>query len=96
MIRRQTETNKNIKQNERKQKKQYIIDEDIDLVRFFEFASSDKKYVNDLNLHANKNEILEDYTGGFEMIGSMLFGEIEQKQILGSKMLMISKPIITL
>ena len=53
--------------------------EDIDTGRFFELATTDRQYVNALNLHEIKNEILEDYTGDFELIGSMLVGEIEQK-----------------
>ena len=68
--------------------------EDIDIGRFFELATTDRKYVSGLNLHEFKNEILEDYTGDFELIGSMLVGEVEQKRILGSKMLMISKVIL--
>ena len=52
---------------------------DIDLGRFFELATTSRKYVNGLNLHEIKNEILEDYTGDFELIGSMLVGEVEQK-----------------
>ena len=47
--------------------------------RYFELATSDRKYVNGLNLHEIKNEILEDYKGHFELIGSMLVGEVEQK-----------------
>ena len=53
--------------------------EDIDIGRFFELATIDRKYVNGLNLHEIKNEILEDYAGDFELIGSMLVGEVEQK-----------------
>ena len=48
------------KQNERRQKRQNLIDEDIDLGRFFEPATSNKIYVNNLNLHEIKNEILQD------------------------------------
>ena len=44
-----------------------------------ELATFNRKYVNGLNLHEIKNEFLEDYTGDFELIGSMLVGEIEQK-----------------
>ena len=53
--------------------------EDIDTGRFFELATTDRQYIDALNLHEIKNEILEDYTGDFELIGSMLVGEIEQK-----------------
>ena len=52
---------------------------EIDLGRFFEVASSYKIYVNNLNLPEIKYEILQDYAGDFELIGSMFFGEIEQK-----------------
>ena len=70
--------------------------EDFDISRFFESATTDKRYVNGLNLHEIRNEILEDYTGDFELIGSMLTGEVEQKKILVSKMSMISKVILML
>ena len=76
-----------------KKKRENIV-EDIDIGRFSELATTDRKYVNGLYLQESKNEILEDYTGNFELIGSMLFGEIEQKHILDSKMLMISKVIL--
>ena len=78
LIRKQNEANKEIKQNERKQKRENR-EEDIDLSRFFELAKTDKKHVNGLNLHETKNEVLEDYTRDFELIGSILIGEIERK-----------------
>ena len=53
--------------------------EDIDIGRFLELATTNKRYVNGLNLHEIKNKFLEDYTGDFELIGSMLVGDIEQK-----------------
>ena len=53
--------------------------EDIDLGSSFEIATTNRNYVNGLNLHEIKDEIAEDYTGDFELIGSMLVGEIEQK-----------------
>ena len=93
LIRRKNESNREIKRNERRQKRENMV-EDIDIGRFFELATTDRKYVNGLNLHEIKNEILEDYTGDFQLIGSMLVGEVEQKRILGSKMLMISKVIL--
>ena len=40
-----------MKRNERKEKKENKIDEDIDSGRLFELASSDKIYVTELNLH---------------------------------------------
>ena len=78
LIRKQNESNREIKRNERRQKRENIA-EDFDLGRFFELATTNRKYVNVLNLHEIKNEILEEYTGDFESIGSMLVGELEQK-----------------
>ena len=78
LIRIQNESNKEIKRNERRQRRENMV-EDIDIGRFFELATTGRKYVNGLNLHEIKNEILEDYTGDFELIGSMLVGEVEQK-----------------
>ena len=60
MIRRQTESNKEIKQNERRRKRENVLEEGIDIGRFFELATTNKKYVNGLNLHENENEVLED------------------------------------
>ena len=54
LIRKQNESNKEIKQNERKQKRETVL-EDIDLGRFFELATTNRKYVNGLNLHEIKN-----------------------------------------
>ena len=68
MIRRQTESNKQIKQTERKQKREDMV-EDIDLGSFFELATCNQMYVNSLKLHEIKNEILQDYTGDFELNG---------------------------
>ena len=80
LIRKQNESNREIKQNESRQKREIIV-EDIDIGRFFELATTDRKYVNGLNLHEIKNENVEDFTGNFELFGSMLVGEIEQKNI---------------
>ena len=44
-------------------KKKENVVEDIDL------ATSDKKYINNLNLHEIRNDILQDYTGDFELNG---------------------------
>ena len=85
LIRKQTEANKEIKQNERKQKKENLIDEDIDIGRFFELATSNKVYVNKLNLHEIKNEILLDCTGDFELNGLMFIGPTEHKTIIRYK-----------
>ena len=78
LIRKQNESNRETKRNERREKRENIA-EDIDLGRFFELATTNRKYVNGLKLHEIKNEILDDYTRDFELIGSMLVGEVEQK-----------------
>ena len=78
MIRKQNESNKQLKQNERKQKREKMV-ADIDLGRFFELATSIKIYVNSLNLHEIENEILQDYTGDFELSGLMIIGHFEHK-----------------
>ena len=72
-------SNREIKRNERRQKRENMAEEDIDIGRFFELATSDRKYVKGLNLHEIKNDILGDYKGNFEVIGSILVGEVEQK-----------------
>ena len=53
--------------------------EDVDIGRFFELATSNKIYVNNLNLHEIKNEVLQGYTGDFELNGLMITGPIELK-----------------
>ena len=53
--------------------------EDIDIGRFFELATSNIVYVNNLNLHEIKIEILQDYTGDFELNGKMIIGLVEHK-----------------
>ena len=42
-------------------------------------VTSDKIYVNNLNLCEIENEILEDYTGDFELVGKMIIGPVEHK-----------------
>ena len=44
-----------------------------------ELATTSKRYVNGLNLHEIKNEVLEEYTDDFELLGFMLIVEIEQE-----------------
>ena len=51
LIRKQNESKKERKRNERREN---IAEEDIDVGRFFELATSSKKYVNKLNLHEIK------------------------------------------
>ena len=56
-----------------------MAEQDIDLGRLFELATSNKIYVNSLNLHAIKKEILQDYTVDFELNGKIITGSIEHK-----------------
>ena len=79
LIRKQNESNREIKRNERRQKRQNLIDEDIDLGSFFELATSIKMYVNSLNLHEIKNETLQDYAGDFELNGLKIIRPFEHK-----------------
>ena len=67
-----------MKQSERKQRIENIV-KDIDLGRFFELATTNKGDGNGLKSHKIRSQNLKHYTGDFEMIGSMLIGEIEQK-----------------
>ena len=60
-------------------KKRKNIAEDIDIDRLFEIATTNRQYVNNLNLHEIKIEILQDYTGDFELNGLMIIGPIEHK-----------------
>ena len=78
MIRKQHESNKETKQNERRQKRENLV-EDIDLSRFFQLATSNKIYVNNINLREIKDETFQGYTGDFEINGLMMIGPIEHK-----------------
>ena len=62
-----------------------IVVEHFDLGRLFEQATINKIYVKGLYLHEIKNEIIIDYEGVFEMIGSMLISEMKQKTIIKFK-----------
>ena len=68
-----------MKQNERERKRENILDDDFDIGRFFELATSNTINVNRINLHEIKNENLLYYTGDFELYGSVLSGEVEHK-----------------
>ena len=72
------ESNRVIKRNERRQRRENMV-EDIDIGRFFELATSNNIYVDNLNLHEIKNEILKDYTADFELIEKMIIGPVEHK-----------------
>ena len=59
----------------------------MNLGRFFVFATSNKIYVNSLNLKEIKNEISQDYTGDFELNGLRIIGPIEHEtKIMFKKM----------
>ena len=59
--------------------------EDVDTGRFFELATSNKVYVNNLNLHEIENENLRYYTGDFELNGVMIIGHFEHKTNISFK-----------
>ena len=67
-----------LKQNELIQNGENVV-EDVNVGRFLELATTNELYVNRLNFHEFIGQILEDYTGNFEMIGSMLIAEKEQR-----------------
>ena len=83
LSRKQNESNRAIKQNERRQRRAKMVEDfDIDIGRFFELATSDKIYVNNINLHEIKNEILLHYVGAFEKVGNLKTGvQIRQTNI---------------
>ena len=74
LIRVQNESNKETKQNERREKRENIV-KDVDLGRFFELATSDSIYIDNLNLPEIKNEILLNYVEAFEMVGNLEVGD---------------------
>ena len=78
LIRIQEEPNKETKQNERRQKRENM-ERDVDLGKLFELATSNKIYVNNLNLHEIIDGVLQEYTGDFELNGLMIIGPIEHK-----------------
>ena len=53
--------------------------EDVHLGKFFELATSNKRYVNSFNFHENKIEILKDYTSDFELNGLLITGHVEHE-----------------
>ena len=81
MLRKQNESNKEIKQKERKQKRENIVDEDIDKGKFFELASSDQIYVTKFRtfLHKIRSEILINYAGDFELKRLIVIRPVEHK-----------------
>ena len=56
-----------------------MTEDDNALGGFFYLATTNKRYVNGINLPEIENEILEDYSGNFVLIGSKMVGGIEQK-----------------
>ena len=60
-------------------KNENLVKEYVTLGKFFELATSDKIYVNNLNLHEFKKENLLDYKGDFELNGSMIIGPFDYR-----------------
>ena len=69
--------NKKLSHNRKNQteKKKIMREDEVDLSRFFELATSDKIYIDNLNLHEIKNDIMRDYDGVFEMNDTLKVGE---------------------
>ena len=86
-VRKRNEASRELKHYERNQNRENETVEDNNLGRFLELAIADEIYVNGLILHEIKNDILIDYTGDFEMIGSMLVGKIEQETVVSFKII---------
>ena len=57
-----------------------LLDQIINLSKFFELASWDKIYVTGLNLHESGCELLLNYTGDFVLNGTMGIAPVEQKK----------------
>ena len=57
------------------EKKKIMREDEVDLSRFFELATSDKIYIDNLNLHEIKNDFMRDYDDVFEMNGTLKVGE---------------------
>ena len=56
IVRKRKEEKRELKQFERIQNRENLVEEDINLGRLFEFATTNKKYVNSLVLHEIENE----------------------------------------
>ena len=74
-----TEANRDPKHYERIQNREDMVDNNIDLVRFFELAKSEKFYVNRLKLHGIIIETLLKDTSDSQLNGSMVIGLVERK-----------------
>ena len=75
MIRKQNEQNRELNQYEQTQNRENVV-ENNKSGKLFEVAGTNKINVNDLSFQGIQNKSLEDYTGGFETIVSMLIAEI--------------------
>ena len=81
-VRKRNEEDRELKQYERIRKRKNVAEENINLGRLFGFVTVKTMYVNGLKLHEIRSEIFLEFTGYFQMIGSMLIGEMEQKRVL--------------
>ena len=60
IVRKQKETNRELKQYERFRNRKILVDEDINLCRLFELATTKKVQVNRLHLHETKEKLSSD------------------------------------
>ena len=54
----------------------------LDKANLYELATNNRIYVNNVNFHEIKSEILQDYTGDFDLNAKMIIGAIEHKTIV--------------
>ena len=86
LVRKENESDKEIKKKyERKQNRETIKDDKIDLSKFFALAPSDKKYANSLNLHEIKKEILLEQKCDYKLNGLLDIGPVKHKTNIGFK-----------
>ena len=79
LVIKQNESNKELNQHERRWKREKLVEENFILCRFSELATTIKFYVNGLNLHQIKKAEIGDHTCDFEIVGSMLIGEMYRR-----------------
>ena len=73
-FRKLNEENKELRQNERFQNREKLVEQDNNLGGVFELATTKKTCVIRMILHEIKIENLLRYTSDFELIGSMFIG----------------------
>ena len=89
------EENKELKQYEWIQNRENKNEDEFGMGWFSKKATSDNElFVDSLNLHEIRNEILGDYTGDFEIIGDTIIGEHKQTTAMRFKNIEHYEPYI--